>query len=171
MRFAFAWQAGAAPSRTLEAKPATMRAVLQRVSAARVEVEGRTVGAIGQGLLVLVCAEPGDGETEVDLFARKIAGLRVFDDDAGRMNRALGDVNGGVLLVSQFTLAGDWRRGNRPDFSGAAPPNEARRTLAALAECLKQLGVPVATGEFGARMAVHLVNDGPVTLWMDSRHR
>ena len=147
-----------------------MKALLQRVSEAGVTVGGRETGAIGRGLLVLLCAEPGDGEAEVAFLARKIAGLRIFADEAGKMNRSVVDVGGAALVVSQFTLAADLSRGNRPGFSGAAPPDLAedlyQRFCARLAG---EHGVPVQTGEFAAQMAVRLVNDGPVTIWMDTR--
>ncbi|HET6522288.1 MAG TPA: D-aminoacyl-tRNA deacylase [Geminicoccaceae bacterium] len=147
-----------------------MKALLQRVSEARVTVGERTTGAIGRGLLVLLCAEPEDGEAEVAFLARKIANLRVFEDEAGRMNRSVQDIGGAALVVSQFTLAADLSRGNRPGFSGAAPPDLAEALYARFcARLAGEHGVPVQTGEFAAHMAVHLVNDGPVTIWMDTR--
>lgn len=144
-----------------------MRALVQRVSAARVEVEGATVGEIGQGLLVLVCAMDGDDDSRAAKLAAKIAKMRIFKDDAGKMNRALLDIGGAALVVSQFTLAADTARGNRPGFSGAARPEEGERLYEAFAREMALLGVPVATGRFGADMAVSLVNDGPVTIWID----
>jgi D-tyrosyl-tRNA(Tyr) deacylase len=141
-----------------------MKALVQRVSEARVSVGGAIIGEIGHGLLVLVCAMQGDRETEADALAAKIAKLRVFRDDAGRMNRSLLDVRGSALVVSQFTLAADTRSGNRPGFSAAAPPEEGERLYERVAAQLAGLGVPVATGRFGADMAVQLVNDGPVTI-------
>ena len=146
-----------------------MKAVLQRVSEASVAVDGRVVGAIGPGLLILLGAEGGDGEAEVEFLARKIAKLRVFADEAGRMNRSVLDVRGGALVVSQFTLAADVSRGNRPGFSNAAPPELAEALYERFCARLAEHGVPVQTGRFAARMAVRLVNDGPVTIWMDTR--
>lgn len=146
-----------------------MKALLQRVTEASVSVGDRTVGRIGQGLLVLLCAEPGDGEQESAFLARKIAAMRIFADDAGKMNRSVRDVGGSALVVSQFTLAADWRRGNRPGFSRAAPPDLAQTLYRQFCAGLAAEGVPVETGEFAAEMAVRLVNDGPVTIWMDTR--
>ncbi len=144
-----------------------MRAVVQRVSAARVEVEGCVLGEIGAGLMILVCAMAGDGSAEADALAAKIARLRIFRDEAGKMNRSLRDVEGAALVVSQFTLAADTARGNRPGFSAAAPPAEGERLYLRFAAALAAAGVPVATGRFGADMAVTLTNDGPVTLWLE----
>jgi D-aminoacyl-tRNA deacylase len=144
-----------------------VRALIQRVSEASVSVAGERVAEVGPGLLVLAAAGPGDGTTEAARLAAKIARLRVFADDDGRMNRSLLDVAGEALVVSQFTLYGDISRGNRPSFVGAAPPEEAERALAALADGLRELGVPVSTGRFGADMQVALVNDGPVTIWLE----
>lgn len=146
-----------------------MKALLQRVSEAGVRVDGRVVGEIGPGLLVLVCAEPGDGEAEVAFLCRKIANLRIFADEAGKMNRSILDAGGAALVVSQFTLAADLSRGNRPGFTGSADPESARSLYEDFCARLGDLGVPVRTGEFAARMAVALVNDGPVTIWMDTR--
>ncbi|RDI95137.1 D-tyrosyl-tRNA(Tyr) deacylase [Meiothermus sp. QL-1] len=148
-----------------------MRAVVQRVSEARVVVEGQTVGQIGAGLLILLGVGRGDTQEDALYLARKIAALRVFPDEAGRMNRALGEVGGEALVVSQFTLYGDTRRGNRPSFTEAAPPDEGRRLYERFCELLAQQGLHVETGVFQAHMAVHLVNDGPVTLWLDSSER
>ncbi|WP_421905559.1 D-aminoacyl-tRNA deacylase [Mameliella sp.] len=145
-----------------------MRALIQRVTSARVDVGGATVGEIGQGVLVLICAMQGDTDTEADKLAAKIAKLRIFKDDAGRMNRSLLDIGGAALVVSQFTLASDTSRGNRPGFATAAPPAEGERLYANFASALQAQGLPVATGRFGADMAVSLVNDGPVTIWMDT---
>ena len=147
-----------------------MRALVQRVSEARVSVDGAVVGAIGPGLLVLVCAMRGDGETESAWLARKVVNLRIFRDESGRMNRALREAGGAALVVSQFTLAAE-TRGNRPGFSTAAAPDEGRRLYEHFAEAVRAEGVPVATGVFGADMAVMLVNDGPVTIWLDSAAR
>lgn len=147
-----------------------MRQVLQRVSEARVRVGEKVVGEIGRGLLVLVGIEAGDGEEQVDAAARKLSGLRVFEDDDGRMNLDVRAVDGAFLLVSQFTLAGDpLAKGRRPSFDGAAPPAEAEVWFDRLVERLRELGHRVETGQFGARMAVELVNDGPVTfVWENS---
>ncbi|MGP6088519.1 D-aminoacyl-tRNA deacylase [Antarctobacter jejuensis] len=145
-----------------------MRALIQRVASARVDVGGATVGEIGPGVLVLICAMQGDGEAEADKLAAKIAKLRIFKDDEGRMNRALRDISGSALVVSQFTLAADTSRGNRPGFSTAAAPQDGERLYEYFASTLQQHGIPVATGRFGADMAVSLVNDGPVTIWMDT---
>jgi D-tyrosyl-tRNA(Tyr) deacylase len=144
-----------------------MRALIQRTSGASVSVAGRTVGEIGAGLVVFVCAMRGDGEAESARLARKIAALRIFRDDEGRMNRSVVDIGGAALVVSQFTLAAE-TRGNRPGFSTAAPPDEGRRLYERFMADLAGHGVPVAAGEFGADMKVALVNDGPVTIWLDS---
>jgi D-tyrosyl-tRNA(Tyr) deacylase len=146
-----------------------MRAVLQRVSQARVEVDGQVVGAIGRGLLVLLGVAAGDTERDGERLAAKIVGLRIFDDPAGKMNLSVQEAGGAILLVSQFTLLGDARRGRRPSFAGAAPSAEAGPLYLAAAACMRGAGVPVATGLFQARMRVHLTNDGPVTLLLDTR--
>ena len=151
-----------------------MRAVLQRVRHARVEVDDRVVGAIGAGLLVLVGVERGDGPDDVAHIAGKIRDLRIFGDDGGedgkvRMNRAVGDIGGAVLVVSQFTLAADCRKGRRPSFDHAAPPDEARRLYEDVVTALGAAGLPVETGEFQALMRVTLENDGPVTFVLESR--
>ena len=141
-----------------------MISVLQRVREARVDVEGQTVGAIGAGLLVLVCAERGDTEQEADRLLAKILKLRIFSDEAGKMNRSVQDIGGGLLLVSQFTLAADTRSGMRPSFTTAAPPAEAERGFDRLVAICREMHAPgVETGRFGAHMVVSLVNDGPVT--------
>lgn len=144
-----------------------MRAVVQRVSRASVTVEGRVTGRIGRGLLVLVGFAPTDVPDQVEWMADKVAGLRVFADDEGKMNRDLAAVGGGVLVVSQFTLYGDASRGRRPSFIGAAPPEVAIPLYEALIAALRARGIPVETGEFGAMMDVELVNDGPVTLILE----
>jgi D-aminoacyl-tRNA deacylase len=144
-----------------------VRALIQRVSEASVTIAGEPVAEVGRGLLVLAAAGPGDGAVEAFRLAAKIARLRVFADADGKMNRSLLDVAGEALVVSQFTLYGDVSRGNRPSFLGAAPPAEAERALVALADGLHGLGVPVSTGRFGADMQVALVNDGPVTIWLE----
>ena len=131
-------------------------------------VEGEVTGRIGRGLVVLLGVGPDDGQAEVDWLAEKIAGLRVFEDDEGKMNRALADVGGAMLVVSQFTLFGDCRKGRRPSFTDAAPPELAERLYEAFVSRARALGVDVATGVFRAHMQVSLVNDGPVTLWIDT---
>jgi D-aminoacyl-tRNA deacylase len=148
-----------------------VRAVLQRVLSAEVTVDGRRVGVIGAGLLVLLGVEAGDGPLDVAYVADKIADLRCFADEADRMNRSLIDVGGGVLVVSQFTLCGDTRKGRRPSFDAAAPPGEARLLYEDVVGHLRARGLLVETGEFQAMMAVHLTNDGPVTFLVDSRKR
>ncbi|AUC53076.1 D-tyrosyl-tRNA(Tyr) deacylase [Sagittula sp. P11] len=145
-----------------------MRALIQRVTNARVEIGGSTVGEIGPGLMILVCAMQGDTEAEADRLAAKIAKLRIFRDDEGRMNRSVTDTGGAALVVSQFTLAADTSRGNRPGFSAAASPDEGERLYNHFAAQVQKQGIPVATGRFGADMAVSLTNDGPVTIWMDT---
>ena len=149
-----------------------MRAVVQRVLEASVTVDGRITGAIGRGLLVLAGAAPDDTTEDRDWLARKIVQLRVFDDDAGVMNRSVAEVGGGILAVSQFTLYASTRKGNRPSWSGAAPPEVARPMFDAfLGSLARELGRSVPTGVFGAEMRVALVNDGPVTIAIDSRAR
>ena len=144
-----------------------MKALVQRVVQARVEVAGAVVGRCGPGLLILVCAMRGDTEANADALAGRVARLRVFRDEAGRMNRSLLDTGGGALVVSQFTLAADTSGGNRPGFSSAAPPEEGERLYERFVAALRDEGVAVETGRFGADMAVHLVNDGPVTIPME----
>jgi len=141
-----------------------MKALLQRVSEARVDIGGECAGRIGRGLLVLVCAERGDDEAVGERLLAKILKLRIFSDDAGKMNRSVQDVGGGLLIVSQFTLAADASGGNRPSFTQAAPPDEGRRLYDAFVARALALHPEVATGVFGADMQVHLVNDGPVTI-------
>jgi len=138
--------------------------LLQRVSQARVEVDGETIGSIGAGLLVLVCAERGDTEAQADKLVERILKLRVFSDEAGKMNRSVRDIGGGLLLVSQFTLAADTTGGNRPSFTQAAAPDEGRRLYDYLVAQARAAHPEVATGRFAADMQVHLVNDGPVTI-------
>lgn len=144
-----------------------MRALIQRVSEAAVRVDGKVVGEIGPGLLVLVCAMEGDLEANADTLAAKISKLRIFKDDADKMNRSLLDTGGAALVVSQFTLAADTSRGNRPGFSTAARPEEGKRLYEYFADQLRGHGIEVAQGRFGADMKVSLVNDGPVTIWME----
>lgn len=145
-----------------------MRALIQRVTGASVAVDDAVVGEIGPGLLVLICAMQGDAEPEADRLAAKITKLRIFRDETGRMNRSVLDVGGAALVVSQFTLAADTARGNRPGFSAAAPPEDGERLYEYFAAQMQATGLAVATGRFGADMAVSLVNDGPVTIWMDT---
>lgn len=145
-----------------------MRAVVQRVSQASVTVDGQTVGAIGRGFLVLVGATHSDSEAEAELLARKIAGLRIFEDAEGKMNLALEDVGGAVLVVSQFTLYADARKGRRPSFTAAARPEQAQPLIEYFVDQLRRQGLKVETGRFQATMQVALVNDGPVTLWLDT---
>lgn len=145
-----------------------MRALIQRVSEAKVTVGGAVVGEIGAGFLVLLGITHEDGEAEAAYLARKIAGLRIFEDAEGKMNRALADVQGDVLAVSQFTLYGDTRKGRRPSFVNAARPEQAEPLYQRFCELLRAEGVSVAQGVFQAEMKVHLVNDGPVTLWLDT---
>ena len=146
-----------------------MRAVLQRVSRASVEVNGQIVGRIGVGWLVLLGVARGDADADADKLASKVAGLRAFEDEAGKMNRDVAEVGGSVLVVSQFTLLGDCRAGRRPSFIEAADPGEAERLYLRFAEKLRGLNLPVETGTFRADMKVELRNDGPVTLLLDSR--
>jgi len=146
-----------------------MRAVVQRVKSASVTVENQTVGQIGHGLLVFLGVEMGDGEKDLEYICTKINGLRIFEDGEGKMNLCVSDVGGQVLVVSQFTLLGDARHGRRPSFSGAAGPGEGERWYLAAVDALRQAGLEVRTGQFRAAMEVHLVNDGPVTILLDSR--
>jgi D-aminoacyl-tRNA deacylase len=148
-----------------------MRAVLQRVSRAEVKAGKEVVGRIGHGLVVLLGVGPADDEATTDMLARQVAELRIFRDEAGRTNRSLLDVAGAALVVSQFTLFADTRRGRRPGFTGAAPAELAERLYLRFAEALRGMGIEVATGRFGAEMAVELVNDGPFTIWLDSADR
>jgi D-tyrosyl-tRNA(Tyr) deacylase len=145
-----------------------VRAVVQRVSEARVAVDGAVVGEIGRGLCVLLGIGHGDTEAEADSLCKKIVGLRIFEDEAGRFARSLEDVGGGMLVVSQFTLYADTTKGRRPSFTDAAPPAAAEALYEHFVTCARSGPAPVATGRFGARMAVALVNDGPVTLVIDT---
>jgi len=145
-----------------------MRALLQRVSEAQVRVNGAEIGACGRGLMILVCAMQGDTDEDATRLALKISKLRIFADDGGKMNRSVLDIAGEALVVSQFTLSADTSRGNRPGFLAAAPPEEGKALYETFARNLAKLGVPVATGEFGADMKVSLINDGPVTIFMES---
>jgi D-tyrosyl-tRNA(Tyr) deacylase len=146
-----------------------VRIVLQRVARAAVSADGAVVASIGEGLLLLVGIEPTDGEEDIDAAVDKVANLRVFADADGRMNRSVLDAGGSALVVSQFTLLGDIRKGRRPSFTGAAPPEMAEPMVSRLVEALGRTGVDTRTGVFGARMEVDLVNDGPVTLVLEVR--
>jgi D-tyrosyl-tRNA(Tyr) deacylase len=145
-----------------------MRAVVQRVSHAAVEIDGQTVGRIGSGMLVLLGVAKGDGPPEVDYLVEKLSTLRIFSDHEGKMNRSVADVGGALLVVSQFTLLGDTRQGRRPGFDAAAPPELARLLYDQLVQALRAKGLPVETGRFGAHMRVALENDGPVTFIVES---
>jgi D-tyrosyl-tRNA(Tyr) deacylase len=145
-----------------------MRAVVQRVSRAQVTVNGEVTGSIGRGLLVLLGVSQTDAESDADYLADKIAGLRIFEDENGRMNLALAEVKGAVLIVSQFTLYGDVRRGKRPSFDEAAPPQRAQELYEYFVAAIRAKGLPCETGRFQAMMQVELVNDGPVTILLDS---
>ncbi len=147
----------------------SVRAVVQRVSRARVRVAGAVTGEIGRGLLVLLGVGREDGEADARALADKVAALRIFEDAAGKMNLAVGEVGGGVLVVSQFTLLGDVRKGNRPSFTEAAPPEAANALYERFCALVREKGLPVATGVFRAEMAVELVNEGPVTILLDTR--
>jgi D-tyrosyl-tRNA(Tyr) deacylase len=145
-----------------------MRACIQRVNEAQVTSEGATRGRIGRGLMVLLGIGEGDSERDATWLADKIVGLRIFEDDAGKMNRSLAEAGGAMLVVSQFTLYGDCRRGRRPSFSAAAPPEIAQRLYETFVACVRATGIDVSTGRFREHMQVSLVNDGPVTLWIDT---
>jgi D-tyrosyl-tRNA(Tyr) deacylase len=146
-----------------------VRAVVQRVREASVQVDGDVIGAIGHGLVALIGCERGDTDADMESIASKLLGLRVFEDDAGKMQHDVVQAGGSVLVISQFTLLGDCRKGRRPSFVAAEAPETAAPRIARLADRLREAGVPVATGRFGADMQVGLVNDGPVTLLLDSR--
>ncbi len=147
-----------------------MRAVIQRVKGAKVEVEGKTVGEIGKGLLVLAAVEKGDGEREMEFLARKVAELRIFEDEEGRMNLSLLETGGEILLISQFTLAARIKKGRRPSFSKAEEPERAKKMLEGVAERWRKMGIKVEEGVFGARMQVSLLNYGPVTIILDRQY-
>ena len=147
-----------------------MRALIQRASEARVSVDGRITGEIGAGIVVLLCAMQGDSDADAERLARKTVNLRIFRDEAGRMNRSLLDTGGSALIVSQFTLAAE-TKGNRPGFSTAATPEEGKRLYELFIERVREQRLPVATGVFGAVMQLALVNDGPVTIWLDTATR
>ena len=144
-----------------------MRALIQRISQASVSVDGEVIGRSGPGLLILVCAMQGDTDDKPAQLAAKISKLRIFKDEVGKMNRSIVDAGGSALVVSQFTLAADTSRGNRPGFSAAAAPADGERLYEAFAKEMSKLGSGVETGRFGADMAVSLVNDGPVTIWVE----
>jgi D-tyrosyl-tRNA(Tyr) deacylase len=148
-----------------------MRAVVQRVSSARVVVDGEVVGQVGRGLCVLLGVARDDGAAEAERLAGRIARLRIFENDDGRFDRSLLDVGGEALVVSQFSLIADTTKGNRPSFSEAAPTEQAEPLYESFCGALRELGLGVATGRFGARMAVELANDGPVTIILDSNQR
>ena len=144
-----------------------MRALIQRVSHGAVTVDGATKAEIDLGLVILLGIGPGDGGNQAAYLAEKIANLRIFEDDAGKMNLSLLDAGGSAIVISQFTLYADTAKGRRPSFVGAAPPEQAAPLVERFAELLRQQGVPTQTGEFGAHMQVELVNDGPVTIWLE----
>jgi len=144
-----------------------MIALIQRVSRAQVDVSGETVGRIGPGLLALVAVQPADGEPQAQRMVERLMGYRVFADEAGKMNKSLSDMNGGLLLVSQFTLAADTTKGMRPSFTSAASPEQGRKWFERVVELAKNRHSPVEIGRFGAHMEVSLVNDGPVTFWLE----
>jgi len=144
-----------------------MRVVLQRVNKGRVVIDGQTRAGIGKGLVILLGIGPGDGDEQTNYLVEKIANLRIFEDEEGKMNRSLLDVGGEAIVVSQFTLYADTRKGRRPSFTDAAPPEFASPLVERFAERLRALGVPTQTGEFGAHMLVEISNDGPVTIWME----
>jgi D-tyrosyl-tRNA(Tyr) deacylase len=148
-----------------------VRALLQRTSGSSVAVGGEVIAAIDDGLVVFLGVGPADDDATAEALARRIVELRIFRDAAGRTNSSLIDVGGAILLVSQFTLFADTRRGRRPGFTGAAPPEQAERLYERMAAALRTLGVTVATGRFGAEMAVQLTNDGPFTIWLDTDDR
>lgn len=146
-----------------------MKLLVQRVSQASVTVAEEVTGRIGRGMLILACAEPGDSDADIAFLARKAVALRIFSDTEGKMNLSVKDVDGAILAVSQFTLAARWKKGNRPGFTDAAPPEEGERRFNDFVAALQSEGVAVETGRFGADMKVDLTNDGPVTLWLDGR--
>ncbi len=146
-----------------------MRAVIQRVKEARVEVEGETVGKIGEGILLLLGVRKGDNEDDVEYLSEKALGLRIFEDSAGKMNLSIVDVKGEILVISQFTLYGDCRKGRRPSFDEAAPPDLAESLYGLFVQKVKEKGIKIETGKFRALMDVHLINSGPVTILLDSK--
>jgi len=146
-----------------------MIAVIQRSKNACVSIDGEIVGNIDNGLVILLGVCKGDNETDADFLAAKVSGMRIFSDNQGKMNLSVKDINGSVLVISQFTLCGNWRKGRRPSFINAAPPEEGERLYKYFMNCLKKNGLPVQSGIFGAMMDVHLINDGPVTFVLDSK--
>jgi len=146
-----------------------MIAVIQRSKNAHVSINEEIVGKIDNGLVILLGVCKGDKETDADFLAAKVSGMRIFSDNQGKMNLSVKDINGSVLVISQFTLCGDWRKGRRPSFINAAPPEEGERLYKYFMNCLKKNGLPVQSGIFGAMMDVHLINDGPVTFVLDSK--
>ena len=145
-----------------------MRLVLQRVKSGRVLVAGHAIAEIGKGLVILLGIAPGDGEKQARILCEKVANLRIFEDDQGKMNRSLLDVDGQAMVVSQFTLYADTRKGRRPSFTDAALAEVAQPLVERFAEMLRELGIPTQTGEFGAHMLVEIANDGPVTIWLEA---
>jgi D-tyrosyl-tRNA(Tyr) deacylase len=146
-----------------------MKALLQRVSEAQAMIGDRSVGTIGKGILVFICVERGDTDRDRDYISNKIVNLRIFEDSGGKMNLSVRDAGGEILVVSQFTLAADCRKGNRPSFDNAEEPEKAKKIYLDIVERLRQEGMPTSTGEFASNMQIHLVNDGPVTFLLDSR--
>ena len=146
-----------------------MIAVIQRSKSADVSIEGEIAGRIDYGLVILLGVCRGDEETDADYLAAKVSGMRIFSDNQGKMNLSINEVSGSALVISQFTLCGDWRKGRRPSFINAAPPEEGERLYKYFINCLKKNGLPVQSGIFGAMMDVHLINDGPVTFVLDSK--
>ncbi|MGE5416431.1 MAG: D-aminoacyl-tRNA deacylase [Acidobacteriota bacterium] len=146
-----------------------MRAVVQRAQRGKVTVDDRTIGEVGQGLVVLIGVKDGDGAVDADYIADKIVNLRIFEDEEGKMNHSVSDLGGQVLAISQFTLYGDVRKGRRPSFTGAAPPEEGLAWFNRVVEEIRKRGITVATGEFGEHMVVEIINDGPVTIILDSQ--
>jgi len=144
-----------------------MRSVVQRVRHGRVSIDGRTIAEIGQGLVILIGIGPGDSEEQARYLAEKIVNLRIFEDDQGKINRSLLEVDGAAIVVSQFTLYADTRKGRRPSFTDAALPEVASPLVERFAQLLREQGVPTQTGQFGAQMLVEIANDGPVTIWME----
>ncbi len=148
-----------------------MKALIQRVTSASVEVDGQVIGKIDKGILVLMCAVKGDGDSDLDYLVKKISQLRIFNDDKGKMNQSVLNIHGAALVVSQFTLAATTRKGNRPSFDNAEAQDRAKELYGVFVQRLKDTGIPVQAGAFAARMIVSLANDGPVTIWLDSREK